>query len=62
PPNEPNYLVPVHITFADCVLGLYLLLSIFIINLIDKDRVHRGKGFGNLRTVCVSTLFPLHGW
>ena len=51
PLNEPDYPVPVRVTFAAWVPGLCSLLCIFIVNLIDKYRMPGDEGFGGSRAV-----------
>ena len=62
PLNEPNYPVPVHVTFADWVPGLCSLLGILVVNLIDKDRVRGDEGFGDSRAVWRARLFLFVGF
>ncbi|KAI0245021.1 hypothetical protein BJV78DRAFT_1095389, partial [Lactifluus subvellereus] len=50
PYNEPNYPVPVHVTFVDWIPGLYSL-GILVVNLVNKDRVRGEDGFGDSRAV-----------
>ncbi|KAN0114031.1 Uncharacterized protein family UPF0220 [Russula decolorans] len=62
PYNEPNYPVPVHVTFADWVPGLCSLLGILVINLIDKDRIRGEEGFSDSRAVWRARLFLFVGF
>ncbi|KAI0245724.1 hypothetical protein BJV78DRAFT_1080105, partial [Lactifluus subvellereus] len=55
PYNEPNYPVPVHITFIDWIPGLYSL-GILVVNLVNKDRMCREDGFGDLCMVWCTHL------
>jgi hypothetical protein len=62
PYNEPDYPVPVHVTFADWVPGLCSLLGILVINLIDKDRIRGEEGFSDSRAVWRARLFLFVGF
>ena len=62
PLNEPNYPVPVHVTFADWVPGLCSLLGILVVNLIDKDRVRGEEGFSESGAVWRARLFLFVGF
>lgn len=62
PLNEPDYPLPVHVTFADWVPGLCSLLGILVVNLIDKDRVRGDEGFGDSRAVWRARLFLFVGF
>jgi hypothetical protein len=62
PYNEPDYPVPVHVTFADWVPGLCSLLGILVINLIDKDRIRGEEGFGDSHAVWRARLFLFVGF
>lgn len=62
PYDEPDYPVPVHVTFADWVPGLCSLLGILVINLIDKDRIRGEDGFGDSRAVWRARLFLFVGF
>ncbi|KAI9450844.1 hypothetical protein BJY52DRAFT_1300697 [Lactarius psammicola] len=62
PLNEPDYPVPVHVSFADWVPGLCSLLGILVVNLIDKDRVRGDEGFGDSRAVWRARLFLFVGF
>ena len=62
PYNEPDYPVPVHVTFADWVPGLCSLFGILVINLIDKDRIRGEDGFGDAHAVWRARLFLFVGF
>ncbi|KAI0261839.1 UPF0220-domain-containing protein [Gloeopeniophorella convolvens] len=62
PYGEPDYPVPVHVSFADWVPPLCALLGMLVTNLIDKDRVRGDAGFGDARAVWRARLILFVGF
>ena len=46
PPDAPYDTIPVHVTFLDWIPGIFSILGMIIINLIDKDRLTGEGAFG----------------
>ncbi|EIN08245.1 UPF0220-domain-containing protein [Punctularia strigosozonata HHB-11173 SS5] len=62
PRGEPDRPVPVHVTFVDWVPGIFSLVGLLIVNLIDKDRIKGDEGFGDARAVWRARLFLFIGF
>jgi hypothetical protein len=62
PADEPARDAPVHVAFVDWVPGLFSLLGMLVVNLIDKDRVKGEEGLGDSRAVWRARLFLFIGF
>lgn len=62
PRDEPDWEVPVHVTFVDWVPGIFSLLGLLVVNLIDKDRIKGEEGLGDSRAVWRARLFLFIGF
>ncbi|KAI0266208.1 UPF0220-domain-containing protein [Gloeopeniophorella convolvens] len=62
PYGEPDYPVPVHVSFADWGPPLCALLGTFVTNLIDKDCVRGDAGFGDACAVSRTRLIFFVGF
>ncbi|KAI0659961.1 UPF0220-domain-containing protein [Cubamyces menziesii] len=62
PYDEPERPPPVHVTFVDWLPGIFSLIGMLIINLIDKDRVQGHEDFGDARAVWRARLFLFIGF
>jgi hypothetical protein len=54
--------VPVHVSFVDWLPGIFSLLGLIVVNLIDKDRIRGDAGFGDARAVWRARLFLFIGF
>jgi len=62
PYDEPQIPPPVHVTFVDWIPGICSLLGMFVVNMIDKDRIRGDEGFGDSRAVWRARLFLFIGF
>ncbi|KIJ25472.1 hypothetical protein M422DRAFT_193437 [Sphaerobolus stellatus SS14] len=46
PPDAPYDTVPVHVTFLDWVTGICSTLGLLVVNLINKEHLLSGDGYG----------------
>ncbi|KAJ8463366.1 hypothetical protein ONZ51_g10301 [Trametes cubensis] len=59
PYDEPERPPPVHVTFVDWLPGIFSLIGMLIINLIDKDRVQGHEDFGDARATVLVLKYIL---
>jgi hypothetical protein len=52
----------VHVSFVDWVPGIFSLLGLFIVNMIDKDRIKGEEGLGDARAVRYARIFLFIGF
>jgi len=62
PYDEPQIPPPVHVTFVDWIPGICSLVGMFVVNMIDKDRIRGDEGFGDSRAVWRARLFLFIGF
>ncbi|KAI9569813.1 hypothetical protein HD554DRAFT_2204247 [Boletus coccyginus] len=61
PYGDPQIPPPVHVEFVDWVPGICSFIGMFIINIIDKDRI-RGDDYGSAEAVWRARLFLFVGF
>jgi len=63
PPDAPYDSVPVHVAFVDWIPGIFSIIGLLIVNLIDKEHlVGDGGGFGEGGFVWRARLFLFVGF